>query len=230
MQVAVVLVDDDPMVLQVNRQYVAAVPGFAVVGTARTGAEAVAAVARLRPDLVLLDIYLPDMDGIAALKEIRRLELPTDVILISAAQDAHTIREALRYGAVDYIIKPFRQERLAAALVAYRQMWLALRRGAPLSQEQVDRMLRAGQGAAGGEGLPKGLQEFTLRQVTLALARAGRPLTAAEVGEAAGLSRVTARRYLEYLAQLGKVEVEVQYGGVGRPQHVYRLLGSGASP
>lgn len=216
------LVDDDPMVQQVNRDYVEAVEGFRVVATARTAREALEAVRRFKPDLVLLDIFLPDQDGVTTLKEIRRQEIQADVIVLSAAHDARTIQDVVRYGAVDYIIKPFRFERLEAALEAYRALRLKLTATNRLSQDQLDQMLR-GQGTQ-AEILPKGLSEATLRQVQSFLQASGSPVTAAEAAENLGMARVTARRYLDYLVKLRRVRLEVQYGSVGRPQNRYRPL------
>jgi two-component system response regulator DctR len=96
-QIKVVIVEDDPMVVEVNRGFVNAVPGFSVAGVARSGREAVEIIRETEPDLALLDIYLPDLDGVTALQEIRRLGLPTDVIVVTAAQDAETIQSVFRY-------------------------------------------------------------------------------------------------------------------------------------
>ncbi|HYF95358.1 MAG TPA: response regulator [Symbiobacteriaceae bacterium] len=219
--IRVLVVDDDPMVQQVNREYVESVRGFRVVGAARTAREAIEAVASHRPDLVLLDVYMPDQDGVATLKEIRQQGLPADVIMVSAAQDAQTIQNVLRYGAVDYIIKPFRLDRLKTALETYRAHRWKLGDTATLDQEQVDRMLRA-QTTGAGAGLPKGLHEATLRQVHRFLAAEGQALTAAEVADKLGMARVTARRYLDHLVKLQRASLEIQYGAVGRPLNRYR--------
>lgn len=220
--IQVLVVDDDPMVLQVNQDYVEAVPGFKVAATCRNGVDALDVAERLRPDLILLDVYMPDQDGLAMLRELRSRALPSDVILVSAAQDAVTIQEALRCGAHDYIIKPFRFERLRAALESYRdvkQRWKATVR---LSQAEFDRM-RGAPAGGGVEEPPKGLSELTLQQVLGYLQQQTEPQTAVAVADALGIARVTARRYLDYLEKLGKVKIAMQYGGVGRPLNRYRL-------
>lgn len=221
--IRVLVVDDDPMVQQVNRDYVEAVPGFRVVGTARTGREALAAVRQHRPDLVLLDIYMPDQDGVWALKEIRRQEMPADVVVVTAAQEPQTVEEILRYGAVDYIIKPFRMQRLHEALRNYRAAKQRLARAEALDQEQVDRMLRERGLADAWSDLPKGLNEATLRQVREFLAGQQTALSAVEVADRLGTARVTARRYLDFLVRRREARLEVQYGSVGRPVNRYRL-------
>lgn len=222
--IRVLVVDDDPMVQQVNRDYVETVEGFRVVGTARTGAEAVAYVKEHHPDLVLLDIFMPDQDGVATLKEIRRLDVPADVIMVSAAQDARTIQDVIRHGAVDYIIKPFRLTRLQQALGQYRETKWRLRGAETLNQEQLDMVLRGQNAAAADSAIPKGLNEATLRQIIDHLRHTRAALTAVEVADQLGMARVTARRYLDYLVKLGRAQLEVQYGSVGRPLNRYRMM------
>lgn len=231
----VVIIEDDPMVMEVNRTYVEAAGQFRVVGAARTGQEGVRLTADLLPDLVILDVYLPDLDGVKVLKELRRRELPVDVIMVTAAQDAETVQDVLRAGAVDYIIKPFKFERMKNTLLAYARMHGDLTGATVISQEQLDRLapgLGAGtpeslpapksRPAAAAEPLPKGLTDWTLRQVLLYLVNQERPISASEVADGIGLARVTVRRYLDYLVQQGRLRVEQHYGGVGRP--VYRYM------
>jgi two-component system response regulator DctR len=238
----VVIIEDDPMVTEVNRTYVEASGPFRVVGAARSGKEGVLITDELRPDLVILDVYLPDLDGVQVLKELRRRELPVDVIMVTAAQDAETVQDVLRSGAVDYIIKPFKFERIKSTLQAYARMHEDLSHATTVSQEQLDRLapgLGAAPPAAAGptatvpvapaagaqaepqEELPKGLTEWTLRQVLLYLINQERPLSASEVADGIGLARVTVRRYLEYLVERRQLRVEQHYGGVGRPMYRY---------
>lgn len=222
--IGVLIVEDDPMVVEVNKSFVSAVPGFQVVGVARTGHAALMLAERMRPHLVLLDIYLPDVDGVAILQEIRQRELPADVILVTAAQDVTTIQNVFRYGAVDYIIKPFKFGRLKAALENYAALFAGLNSQGHLDQSAVDRLTRRRTVPETVEELPKGLNEITLKQVLLFLLKqADLALSAEEVAGGLGLARVTARRYLEYLEQTGRVTVELQYGTVGRPVKKYRI-------
>ncbi len=223
-QIRVLVVDDDPMVQQVNREYVESVPGFRVVALAKNGKEALEATAAHRPDLVLLDIYLPDQNGVSVLKEIRRRQLPSDVLMVSAAQDTKTLQEIMRYGAVDYVIKPFRLQRLQEALKKYRATRSRLSNAGALDQDQVDQVLRGGQPGQADGALPKGLNEVTLRQVQALLAEHGQALSAAEVAHKMGIARVTARRYLDCLVKQKQVRLEVQYGSVGRPINRYRAI------
>ncbi|NLI13740.1 response regulator [Pelotomaculum propionicicum] len=221
-QIEVLIIEDDPMVVEVNRSFVDAVPGFRVAGVARTGREAVELVKSLKPDLVLLDIYLPDIDGVAALQEIRRLDLPTDVIAVTAAQDAKTIQNVFRYGAIDYIIKPFKFARIKAALTSYATMHNRFKHQTMMNQSEVDNITK-GRGQQFDEEIPKRLNELTLKQIYLFLLKEGKSLSAEEVAEGVGLARVTARRYLDFLEKSGRIVLGMQYGSIGRPINRYRV-------
>ncbi|NUP03534.1 MAG: response regulator [Nonomuraea sp.] len=216
--VRVLVVDDDFMVARIHSGYVSRVPGFEVVSVAHSGADALAAVAGLRPDLVLLDIYLPDMSGLEVLKALDDV----DVLMISAARDVPTVREAMRGGAVNYLIKPFTAAALAERLRQYadtRNRLTAIGREA--RQDDVDRLF----GAPRPAPMPKGLSPATCALVAETLREAGRDLSAAETAELTGLSRVSARRYLEHLCASGRAELHPRYGTAGRPEHRYRWRG-----
>lgn len=216
------VVDDDFRVADLHRVYTERVGGFEVVGVAHTGAEALRLAGAFAPDLVLLDVYLPDMSGLDVLRSLRQGGRPVDVIAITAAQDVATIRAAMQGGSVHYLIKPFTFTVFREKLQSYGEVHARLSRVDRASQTDVDRLyglLRTGL----EEDLPKGLSPATRDLVVGALRSATGPLSAADVAGLAGLSRVTARRYLEHLAEGGSVEVSLQYGGPGRPEHRYRL-------
>lgn len=219
-QLGVLVVEDDPMVASINRRLVEQVPGFRVLGVATTGAEALAAVERLTPDLVLLDVYLPDANGVEILKKLRQAAGPVDVVLITAAHDAPTVEAAIRYGAVDYLFKPFEPRRLHAALEHFRRLRQALRPGQVLSQAEFDRL--RGVAPPDTHPLPKGINRATLAQVVEFLNRAAGPVTARDVAEATGMDRTTALRYLDFLQARGDLVEEVSFGSVGRPSRMFR--------
>lgn len=218
----IVIVEDDPMVLEVNKQYIEAVGGFRILGMTDQALEALKMVQKLKPQLLILDIFLPDEKGLHVLKEIRRLGLPTDVIMVTAARDVETIQQGFRYGVVDYIVKPFRFERIKNALVSYQEMYHQLQQKEALDQAEIDDM-GLGKGKPSEEYLPKGLTETTLKQILLLLYENRENFSAEEVAASLGIARVTARRYLEYLESRGQVEMEMQYGSVGRPVNRYRV-------
>lgn len=219
----VLVVEDDRVVAEINRQFVERVDGFEVVGVARSMAAALEAAQRLRPDLVLLDIYMPDGDGLGVLRRLRQEGGDVDVIPVTAARSSSVVRELMRNGAVGYIVKPFKFERLAATLEAYRRWRASLEGDSALTQAEVDRLRRL-LSASHQEDLPKGLDHLTLKSVTELLEQRRGFLTAEDVAERVGASRVTARRYLEYLAETGRAEVKLTYGAVGRPVRRYQLM------
>jgi len=176
--IKVLVVEDDFMVAQVNRDFVERVPGFSVVGVASTGEQALEMLEKERPDLVILDIYLPDMSGTEVLRGIRASGNETDVIVITAAREAGAIRDALRGGAIDYIIKSFRFERFAAALEGYRTYRKRLDSGGEMGQREVDHLYNLVVKREQPDALPKGIDPQTLDRVRRHLRRSGAALTA----------------------------------------------------
>jgi response regulator of citrate/malate metabolism len=232
--VRVLVVDDDFAVASVHRGYVESLPGYEVVGEVHRGVQAVEAVRILQPDLLLLDVYLPDISGIEVLRRIRAAPGPQpDVLAITAAREAETVRQAMAGGVVDYLVKPFSLATFRERLEVYRSHRAdLLRRSAEpsgaLEQSDVDRMLhrRLRAGAAGTTtDLPKGLSPRTLEAVARALrSTPTEDLSAGEVAERCGLARVSARRYLEHLERTGRATVYPRYGGTGRPENGYRWV------
>nr|WP_040916743.1 response regulator [Streptomyces sp. SID5473] len=217
------------MVAKLHSRFVSATDGFRVVGVAHNGAEALRAAEKLRPDLVLLDIYLPDMDGLNVLRELRAAEerdpgrATVDALFITAARDAGLVRAALRAGALHYLIKPFTQSALQEQLRHVASLRSRFDRLGQARQEDVDQIF--GTRPPGARGLPKGLAPHTAELVERILREHPGDLSASECAEAGSLSRVSARRYLEYFVETGRVEVTLRYGGTGRPERRYRIAG-----
>ena len=215
--IEVLVVDDDFMVARIHTGFVERTPGFRVTGVAHTGADALAEAERLQPDLVLLDVYLPDVSGLDLLGALREAAPEVDVLVISAAREADTVRRALRGGIVHYLIKPFSYDDLRVRLEHYQQAYGGLS-SEQADQAAVDRVF----GVRGSDKrLPKGFSPETLRLVEDSLRQETADLSAAEAASLLGISRVSARRYLEHLSETGKVEVSLRYGEVGRPERRY---------
>ena len=219
----VFIIEDDPMVQEVNREFVESIPGFTVIGTARNGTEGTKKVKELHPDLLILDIYMPEKDGLETLHSLRKEKISVDIIVITAANDPDTIREMLQNGAIDYIIKPFKFDRLKQALNNYRRFRSRFNDKSAMSQRELDRLLGSSEKKEENTDLPKGLNQVTLEQIVEFLYHQDEPRSAEEVAEGIGIARVTARRYLDYLERTGKVKINIQYGGVGRPSNRYQL-------
>ncbi len=217
----VLVVDDDFMVARIHRAFVERVEPFRVVGVAHTGAQAIEAVDELRPDLVLLDLYLPDLFGLDVIPRLRAAGHDCDIMVISAAREAETVRGAVRRGVVDYLLKPFDLEELRSRLQRY-----AAKRGRLLTtvvrgQADIDRVLAGAFAPAPAHTLPKGMSVETAGLVERALREADGTLSATECAALTGVSRVSARRYLEYFHSTGSAEVSLRYGAAGRPERRY---------
>ena len=219
------VVEDDALVAEVHASYVERVPGFAVAGIAHRATEALE-ILRSRPvDLVLLDFHLPDVRGLEMLRMLRAQSgTPVDVIAVTAARDPDSIRRAISGGVAQYLVKPFTFATFVDKLERYGRYRARMAEAAEPDQSEVDAVIGTLRGTT-ERNLPKGLNASTLDHVRGALRDAGEPLTASEVAGRCGLSRVTARRYLEHLAVEGAVELSMRYGGTGRPEHLYAWKG-----
>ena len=224
--IGVLIVDDDFMVAKVHAGFVAALDGFEVVGTASTGTQALEDIVRLRPDLVLLDVYLPDMTGLDVLRRLRASGWPADVIVISAARDVDSIRSALHGGVLHYLVKPFDRRTFEARLHDYARLHGELAELDEAGQHDVDRMFGRARGGASPAvaQTPKGITPETLELVRQALDAAGADgLSATECSARTGLARVSARRYLEQLVAAQQADVRQRYGTAGRPERRFTL-------
>jgi len=223
--IGVLIVDDDFMVAKVHAAFVAALDGFEVVGTATTGAQALAEIGRLRPDLVLLDVYLPDMTGLDVLRRLRADGSTADVVVISAARDVDSIRSALHGGVLHYLVKPFDRRTFEERLRQYAALRGELSELDVAGQTDVDRLFGGARGSAPAPAAPpKGITQETLDLVRQALAAAAEDgLSASECSERTGLARVSARRYLEQLVTQQQADVRQRYGTAGRPERRFTL-------
>ena len=218
--IKILIVEDDPAIAEIHRRFVQRLPGFDVLGVALTLFDAKEQIAILRPDLVLLDVWLPDGEGFSLLRELRQAGAGLDVILLTAAREASALQEAMRLGVVDFILKPVVFERLRDTLEKYRQSIAALAALADIDQQTVDALLGTPLQQVAAAGLPKGIDGLTLQRVLAALAAEG--ASAEEIGARVGVSRTTARRYLEFLVGQQLASPELEYGTVGRPERRYR--------
>ncbi|MEU8762175.1 response regulator [Streptomyces sp. NPDC048659] len=220
-RIRVLVVEDDPVAADAHALYAGRVAGFTVVGVAHSRAAAVRLLERTQVDLILLDLYLPDGHGLQLLRALRAAGHGADVIAVTSARDLAVVREGVSLGVVQYVLKPFAFATLRDRLTRYAEFRATA--GEASGQDEVDRALatlRAPQPAT----LPKGLSAPTLEAVTRSLRDTAAGLTAAEAGAAVGISRITARRYLEHLVNEGRAARAPQYGQIGRPELQYRWL------
>jgi len=221
--IRVLIVEDDFRVAEIHRAYLERLPGFSVIAEAHTAAEALRLAEESRPDLVLLDIYLPDRSGLEVLRALHAPgRHPVDVIAVTAARDVETLRDALQGGVLHYLVKPFQFTAFREKLESYAALRAKLAQPRELDQSEIDRiygLLRSEPSAS----LPKGLSPTTLTLVVRALRDAVDDVSAVDIARTTGISRVTSRRYLDHLARSGVVAISMRYGSAGRPEHRYRL-------
>lgn len=223
------IVEDDFAVAHVTRGFVERHPRFRVIGTAATGADALRALEEFDVDVLLLDVYLPDMSGITVLRRARANGSDVEVIALTAARDVETVRAARAHGVHHYVVKPFPMQALHERL---DEVWRTLQRDAgaattqDLDQGAVDALLRRDALAVASQR--KGISPATLQSVAGVLEGSAEPLSATEVAESLGIARVSARRYLERLVESGLAARAPTYGAVGRPENRYALRGAAA--
>ena len=218
--IKILIVEDDPAIAEIHRRFVQRLAGFEVLGVALTLFDAREQIAILKPDLVLLDVWLPDGEGFSLLRELRQCGAHLDVILLTAAREAAALQEAMRLGVVDFILKPVVFERLRDTLGNYAESRAALAALADIDQQAVDALFGTPLQQVAAGGLPKGIDALTLQRVLAALNQEG--ASAEEIGNRVGVSRTTARRYLEFLVGQQLASPELEYGTVGRPERRYR--------
>lgn len=229
MSLGVLVVDDDFRVAALHAEVVEAIPGLEVLARVHTAAAALDALARRAPDLVLLDRYLPDADGIDLLRRLRapRVGAP-DVLMLTAARDLASVRGALDAGALHYLLKPVDFAVLRGRLQAWARLQAAVRRDGAVDvhQREIDRLFALRAGAQDARA-PANDAAPTARRVLQVLHEAGQERSASDVAEAIGVSRATAQRHLSALVRTGTVVLDLRYGATGRPEHLYRVVADG---
>ena len=226
------IIEDDPMVRDINTKFLKKVEGFLLIKAASNLTQAQDFMKKQKPDLILLDIYLPKENGIDFLKWLRAEEIKVDVILITADKTINRVQEAFRYGARDYLIKPFTLERFQESLLRFKDRYYNLKEGNEIEQIDLDKYISNSKDLAetessGNLDLTKGLNRYTYDTIWQQVQKIGENyITPEELGETLGIARVTCRKYLEYMNKEGKVEMLIEYGKVGRPQHKYKITPS----
>lgn len=222
----VLIVEDDPMVAMINEQYINRHKKFTVVGKCRDGASALQFLENHPVDLIILDVFMPHLDGFETLRRIRKQQTSVEAIMVTAANDRESLEEALHLGIVDYLVKPFTFDRFQMALEKFIAQNDALKDIDTLNQKSIDFIIDNARKKS-ADLHPKGIQEKTLQFILEHLKEnENKWLTSDAIAEKVGLTGVTVRRYLNYLAESGKVIAEMNYETGGRPCMLYRIAGS----
>lgn len=225
MSYSVLIVEDDPMVSMINEQYVLKGSDFSIAGTCRNGNEAIEFLKSNTTDLILLDVYMPLMDGINTLKKIREMKISSEVIMITAANDTTTIEQTMNLGVLDYLIKPFAYERFNVALEKFKIKHNLLKGSQVLDQHSLDSLITANFQKEKKElniNLPKGIQRTTLNRIKIFFDQNQNWQSVDMISDALGISLVTARNYLNYLVSQKIVLEDINYSTGGRPSMLYK--------
>ncbi|WP_046175834.1 response regulator [Domibacillus indicus] len=223
--IRVLVVEDEARVAALHKAYIEKAGGFSLAGIAGSVTEAIAVIEEREVDLILLDIFMPGPHGLELLTYLREQKKEIDVIVISAASDMERVQKALRYGAVDYLIKPFEFDRFQEALKQYRERQTFMKEPRQISQKELDEQLLGKEKKSAPEAIPKGLTRATLNQIWGVIQEMEEAFSTEDIVKQVGISGVSARKYLKFLADIEVLEVKVVYGTVGRPvyQHTRNL-------
>ena len=221
----VLVVEDDPMVAEIHQNFINSVEFFRVAGIVNSGLKALEFIDRRSVRLPILDIFLPGLDGIATLEKIRERGENIDVIVVSASRDVSTVAKAIQAGAFDYILKPFVFERIRSSLLSFRQMMEHLKStNQEIDQQAIDTLFQVRNRKHFDTKLPKGLNPHVLERLETMLSETNTSISSAKAADALEISRITARRYLEYMVSTGRAVMEQEYHEVGRPLNKYTLV------
>ncbi|MGG2026048.1 response regulator [Gottfriedia sp. S16(2024)] len=226
--IEVLIVEDDSRIAEIHQRFIERIEGFSVIGIATNYQEAVDLIEILKPQLVLLDVYFPDMNGLDFLQWMKKHSILADVIMITASKEIDSVNKALQYGVFDFIIKPVIFDRFKKSLIRYvnysNKVQSLQSKSAYLTQEEIDGLIGKNNSIIEEQSIyPKGIDRLTLDKVLFAIKEVHNGMTAENIGLEIGVSRTTARRYLEYLVSEGKVLADLAYGTIGRPERVYLI-------
>ncbi|MGX7419616.1 response regulator [Carnobacterium gallinarum] len=226
----VLIIEDDPMVATLNQQFIQKIAEVEIIGNVRNIQDARALLAKESVDLLLLDVYLPGMTGLEFLAELHEKKMKVAVILITAANDVSTVKEAIYYGVVDYLIKPFTFERFKLAFEKFQELTNVTQEIQATDQSQLDKYFNSSRlineevpEFKNQEELPKGLSRFTLKKIYYQIKQHQSSFSTEELAGEVGLSRISTKKYLVFLAEIQVLEEEMEYLEIGRPLTLYRL-------
>lgn len=224
----VLIVEDDPMVSAINQQYLKKIIPSAQLSLTKTdnGAHALSILKQQPVDLMLLDVYMPKLSGSEVLTELMRLEIHPQVIMLTAANDTDHVKAAIDYGVLDYLIKPFTFDRFEQSVTKFLQIYQSLKNTGPLAQKDLDQLFTtpSAQSSQLPQTLPKGLSRLSLERVLTAIQPLQAPFSVQDAAQAAKLSRISTKKYLDYLIDTHQLSSSIKYLAVGRPLTVYQFV------
>lgn len=217
----VLVVEDDPMVRMINEQYVRMNKDFCIASSVKNGQEALDYIKENKVDLVVLDVFMPFMNGVEFLKKLREQKLKTEVIMVTAANDTATLEETMHLGVIDYLVKPFALERFQVALEKFTAKMNAINGSDVLDQNLIDSIISNSPQKKSKE-YPKGIQEKTLERIKTCFENKNDWHSVEIIAEKLGISIVTVRHYVNYLVKEGFLQESINYETGGRPSMLYK--------
>lgn len=211
-----IIVEDDLMVQDINKNILLSVEGFCLKASFCEVSSAISYLLNNEIDLILLDLTLPNTDGIELIRKIKSEFNKIDIIVISTRNDSLSLQKSLNLGVIDYILKPFKQNRLESSLNQYK-----LRKELLLSeinQENIDKALYKQI-----DDLPKGIDKNSLALIKENIKNFSTWFNVNELENLVGISKISLRKYLNYLEQTNYLSSKLEYKAKGRPQIYYKI-------
>lgn len=218
----VLVVEDDPMIRMINEQYIRMNKDFCIASSVKNGQEALDYIKENKVDLVILDVFMPFMNGVEFLKKLREQKLKTEVIMVTAANDTATLEETMHLGVIDYLVKPFALERFQVALEKFTAKMNAINGSDVLDQNLIDSIISNSPKKKSKE-YPKGIQEKTLERIKTCFENKNDWHSVELIAEKLGISIVTVRHYVNYLVKEGFLQESINYETGGRPSSLYKM-------
>ena len=220
--IEVLIVEDDARIAKIHEKFLEQIDGFKTIGMSHTIEEAKIWLDTLKPDLILLDIYFPDKLGTELIDYIKQENIETDIILITAAAEVEIVKKAYSSGVVDFLLKPLTLQRFIDCMQKYKEKKEILTATEKLNSNEIQRLWNNFSMIEDSKEVsPKGIDPITKNNVIKFLTTCSVGITAEGLGKELGISRTTARRYLEHLMEEKIIYVEHIYGSVGRPERRY---------
>lgn len=221
-QIEVLIIEDDIRIAQIHEKFLSQIDGFKTICMAHTIEEAKIWIDTMKPDLILLDIYFPDGLGVTIIDRIKERKLQTDIILITAAAEVEIVKKAYSSGVTDFLLKPITLQKFIDSLEKYREKHAILSSNQQFQAEQIQKLWNHySVPSIEQDKSPKGIDVVTKNKIVEFVMTIDGGITAESLGTELGISRTTARRYLEHLTEEKMIYVEHVYGSVGRPERRY---------
>lgn len=221
----ILIVEDDFRIADLYKEYLLQHIKDIEVYTANNASECLGFLEDEEVELILVDIYLPDMLGDELMENVARKYPYTDFIVITATQEGEIFKRMMHLGAKYYLVKPLKLQRLADTVESYIEKREFIIKTSEIDQDKIDEYFGENKSTSTESFLPKGVDPVTLKNVEAAFEEENE-WTSSKLGEYLGTSRTTVRRYLEYLKEIGKLEISQEYGDKGRPEKKYKKRNS----